>query len=136
MYEKSFDLRIITPNRVVFQDAATSVSAPGTMGGFQILCDHAPFISTIEVGELKVKDKKGHDLLYATSGGFVEVKANAVVILAETAEPAGEIDVPRARAANERASTRLHSKDPNIDVDRARLAMMKSLNRLRVASKA
>lgn len=136
MYEKSFDLQIITPNRIVFQDAATSVGAPGTQGGFQILFDHAPFISTIEVGELKVKDKKGNDLLYATSGGFVEVKANAVVILAETAEPAAEIDVPRAKAANERASTRLRLKDPGVDVERARLAMIKSLNRLRVASKA
>lgn len=135
MYEKPFKLQIITPGKVVFRDDATSVSAPGTLGGFQILCDHAPLISTIEVGELKVKDTKGNDLLYATSGGFVEVKDNSVVILAETAEPATEIDVARAKAATERASTRLQSSDPGVDFDRARLAMMKSLNRLRVASK-
>jgi F-type H+-transporting ATPase subunit epsilon len=136
MYEKPFKLQIITPGKVVFQENATSVSAPGTLGGFQVLCDHAPLISTIEIGELKVKDAKGNDLLYATSGGFVEVKDNNVVVLAETAELAAEIDVERATAAGERASTRLHSTDPGIDLDRARLAMMRSLNRLRVASKA
>lgn len=135
MYEKPFKLQIITPGKIVFRDDATSVSAPGTLGGFQILYDHAPLISTIEVGELRVKDTKGNDLLYATSGGFLEVKDNNVVVLAETAEPASEIDVARAKAASERASTRLHSNDPGIDVERARLAMMKSLNRLRVASK-
>lgn len=135
MYEKPFKLQIITPNRIVFQDDATSVSAPGTQGGFQILCDHAPFISTIEAGELKVKDRKGNDLRYATSGGFVEVKENNVVILAETAEPAGEIDVARARAAAERAETRLHSRDADVDIERARLAKQRSLNRLRIASK-
>jgi F-type H+-transporting ATPase subunit epsilon len=136
MYEKSFKLQIITPGRVVFQDEASSVSAPGTQGGFQILYNHAPFISTIEVGEIKVMNKDGNDLVYATSGGFIEVKENNVVLLAESAELASEIDVPRAKAANERATQRLQSKDPGIDIERARLSMMRSLNRLRVASKA
>ena len=136
MYEKSFILQIITPNRIVFQGEATSVSAPGTVGGFQILHNHAPFISTIEIGELKVKDKNGKDASYATSGGFVEVKENTAVVLAETAEPVAEIDVQRAKAANERAAQRLHGKDPSIDFERARLSMMRSLNRLRVAGKA
>ncbi len=136
MYEKSFKLQIITPNKIIFQDDATSLSAPGMMGGFQILYNHAPFISTIEVGELKVRDKNGKDMMFATSGGFVEVKDNSVVVLAETAEPAGEIDVNRAKAASERATKRMHEKDPGIDFERARLSMLRSLNRLRVASKA
>jgi F-type H+-transporting ATPase subunit epsilon len=136
MYEKSFKLQIITPSRVIFQDDAKSISAPGTQGGFQVLYNHAPFISTIEVGELRVMDTSGKDLLYATSGGFVEVRDNSVVVLAETAEPAAEIDKRRAKAASERAAKRLHSKDPEIDVERARLAMVRSLNRLRVAEKA
>lgn len=136
MYEKTFKLQIITPSRVVYQNEAKSVSAPGTQGGFQILHNHAPFVSTIEVGELKVMGKNGESLLYATSGGFVEVKENNVMVLAETAEPAGEIDKQRARAANDRATKRLHSKDPAVDVERARLALLRSLNRLRVAEKA
>ena len=136
MYEKTFKLQIITPGRVVFQDEASSVSAPGTQGGFQILHNHAPFISTIEVGTIKVRNKNGNDLVYATGGGFVEVKENNIVVLAESAELAGEIDVPRAKAANARAMQRLQSKDPGIDIERARLSMMRSLNRLRVTSKA
>ncbi|HCV42211.1 MAG TPA: F0F1 ATP synthase subunit epsilon [Bacteroidetes bacterium] len=136
MYEKAFKLQIITPGRVVFQDEATSLSAPGTQGGFQILHSHAPFISTIEIGEMKVKDKNGRDLVYATSGGFVEVKANEVVVLAETAELGREIDLQRAKASNDRAAQRLRSHDSGIDLERARLSMMRSLNRLRVAAKA
>lgn len=136
MYEKSFKLEIITPERIVFSGEATSVSAPGTQGGFQILHSHAPFISTIEIGEMKVKDKNGSDLLYAASGGFVEVKDNSVVVLAESAELSTEIDVQRAKISNERARKRLHAKDPGIEIERARLSMLRSLNRLRVASKA
>ena len=135
MYERAFKLQIITPTRVVFQDEAASLSAPGTKGGFQILYSHAPFISTIEIGEIKVKDRGGKDMLYATSGGFVEVRDNNVVVLAETAEPAREIDVQRAKASSERATKRLHSKEPGIDIERARLSMMRSLNRVRIASK-
>ena len=136
MYEKAFKLEIITPGRVVFSGEATSVSAPGTQGGFQILHSHAPFISTIEIGEMKVKHKNGNDFLYATSGGFVEVKDNSVVVLAESAELATEIDVQRAKTSNERATKRLHAKDTGMEIERARLSMMRSLNRLRVASKA
>lgn len=135
MYERAFKLQIITPGRVVFNGEATSLSAPGTKGGFQVLHNHAPFISTIEIGEIKVKDRNGSDSLYATTGGFVEVKDNEVMVLAETVELAREIDKQRAQAANQRATKRLHSHDPGIDVERARLAMMRSLNRLRVAEK-
>ncbi len=136
MYEKVFTLQIITPGRVVYQNEATSLNAPGTQGGFQILYDHAPFVSTIGIGEIKVKDKNGRDELYATSGGFVEVKTNTVTVLVDTAEPAREIDTQRARASSERAMKRIRSHDPDIDVERAQLSMLRALNRLRVASKA
>ena len=86
MYEKAFELEIITPSKIVFKDEATSLSAPGVQGGFQILFDHAPFLSALEVGEIKVKDKAGNDTRYATSGGFVEVNRNHVVVLAESVE--------------------------------------------------
>jgi F-type H+-transporting ATPase subunit epsilon len=135
MYEKAFKLRIITPNRIVFQGEATSLSAPGTQGGFQILYNHAPFISTITIGEIKVKNTNGNDARFATSGGFVEVKDNDIVVLAETAEPAGEIDTERAKSANDRARERLNLRNPNTDVDRARLSILRSLNRLRIAGK-
>ena len=131
-----FKLHIVTPGKVIFQDEAASVSAPGTKGGFQILYNHAPFMTTIQIGEMKVKDKNGNDLLYATGGGFVEVKDNEVIVLAESAELASQIDTPRATASRERATKRMRSNDPGIDIERARLSMLRSLNRLRVASKA
>lgn len=136
MYEKSFYLEVITPDRAVFRDDATSLSAPGTNGGFQILYNHAPFLSSLEVGRIVIKNKDGFDQQYATSGGFVEVRRNKVVVLVESAERADEIDVDRARAARERAEQRLHTRDPKIDFARAQLALLRALNRLRIAGKA
>lgn len=136
MYEKAFKLEIITPQRVVFKDEASSLSAPGVVGGFQVLYDHAPMVAGLEIGELKVKDTSGNDTMYATTGGFLEVKDNIVSVLVETAEKAGEIDVERATSARERALKRLHTPGPDIDVERAQLALARALNRLRIASRA
>jgi F-type H+-transporting ATPase subunit epsilon len=136
MYEKSFNLEIITPKKVVFKDEAASLSAPGVKGGFQILHSHAPFLATVEIGEIKMKDREGRDTVFATSGGFVEVKNNSVVVLVETAEQAREIDVQRAEQAKDRALQRLQSKIGEFNIERARLAMMRAMNRLRIAAKA
>ena len=136
MYEKAFFLEVITPDRSIFRGEATSLSAPGTNGGFQILYDHAPFLSTLEVGRMTIKNTDGSDFVIATSGGFVEVRRNRVVVLVEAAERADEIDVERARAARERAEQRLHMRDIQIDLARAELALMRARNRLRVAGKA
>ena len=135
MYEKSFALEIITPNRVVYRDDATSLSAPGVLGGFQVLYNHAPLLSSLEIGQIKVKNKEGEDILFAASGGFVEVRENKVVVLAENAERANEIDVARAKYAQERAEGRLREKYEHIDVERARLALLRAINRLRIAGK-
>ncbi len=133
MYEKAFQLEIITPSKVVFKDEATSVSAPGVEGNFQILYDHAPFLSALEVGEIKVKDKAGNDMHYATSGGFVEVSGNHVVVLADSAEKSSEIDVDRAKAAKARAEERLRTKQENLDRERANAALMRAMNRMRLS---
>ncbi len=135
MYEKRFHLEIITPTRVVFRDEVTSLSAPGVEGGFQVLYNHAPFLTTLQPGELKVKDKDGNDTIFAASGGFVEVNANRVVVLADAVEKASEIDLPRAEAAKARAEERLQRRDPDLDVERAHGALARALNRLRVARK-
>jgi len=133
MYDKSFNLEIITPARVVISEEVTSLSVPGVQGGFQVLYNHAPLMAAIDIGLMKVKDEEGKDKLYATSGGFVEVKDNKVVVLVETAERADEIDVLRAKAAKDRAAGRLHTRGSEVDMDRARVAMSRALNRLRVA---
>jgi len=135
LYEKPFKLEIITPRSIVYQADATSVSAPGVKGGFQVLYNHAPFLSALETGVIKVKDATGNDASYATSGGFVEVKDNKVVVLVESAELPGEIDVERAVAARDRAIQRLKSKSPDVDVERARAALIRALNRLRLAGR-
>lgn len=132
MFDKPFRLQIITPTRVVYQDEALSVSAPGVLGGFQVLYNHAPLLSSLEVGVIKVKKTNGGELHFATSGGFLEVKQNEVVILADSAELSSDIDSARAERGRERAQSRLHSKDPAVDVERARLSMLRALNRLRI----
>lgn len=136
MYEKAFSLEIVTPTKTVFHGEATSLSAPGTLGGFQVLYNHAPLLSSMTVGVLKVRDPEGKETLYATRGGFLEVKENRAVVLAETAERADEIDLERAQAAFDRAKQRLRSGDPGVDIDRARAALLRAITRLRLAGKA
>jgi len=136
MYEKAFSLEIIAPDKMVYQGQATSVSAPGSLGGFQILFDHAPMISSLNVGPLKVKDESGQDTVYATGGGVLEVRSNNVVVLVESAELPREIDIQRAEAAKTRAEERLKAPDPALDVPRAELALARALNRLRLAGES
>lgn len=135
MYEKPFKLEIVSPERVVFSGDATSFSAPGVQGGFQVLVNHAPLLSSLEAGEIKVKTMDGADVRYATSGGFAEVRGNRVVVLVETAERADEIDTERAAASKARAEERLWFTGEGVDVERARASLQRALNRLRVAAK-
>ncbi len=132
---KSFKLEIVTPKRVVFNGEAVSFSAPGVEGGFQVLVDHAPLLAGIGVGEVAVRDPQGSETLYATSGGVVQVRENRVTLMAESAERRDEIDAARAAAARDRAKQRLAERDPGLDVERARLALARALNRLNVSSR-
>ncbi len=136
MFDKPFDVKIVSPRGVIFSDTALSVSAPGVEGGFQVLYSHAPLVSALEVGQVKVMTREGHDLLFATSGGVLEVRDNAVVLLVESAERSSDIDVSRAREAKERAERRLSERNPEIDLERAKFALRRSLNRLRIAENA
>jgi F-type H+-transporting ATPase subunit epsilon len=135
MYEHSFSLEIIAPNRVVFQGDVTSVSAPGTRGSFQVLYNHAPFLSSLTPGPVKVKAPDGTDMVYATGGGFFEVRGNKAVVLVESAELPSEIDVARAQEAKKRAEQRLKSHDPSVDTVRAELALARAIHRLRLTGK-
>ncbi len=135
MAGKTFTLEIVTPRKVVFSGEVESFSAPGVMGGFQILYNHAPMLAAIGIGEAKFRDVSGKDVHFATSGGFVNVVSNHVTVLAESAERADEIDVSRAEAAQERAKHRLSEHEPATDVERARVALQRALNRLRIAAR-
>ena len=133
MADKSFTLEIVTPRKTVFKGEVVSFSAPGVLGGFQVLHNHAPLLSELQVGEVKFIEASGKEARYATSGGFVEVKDNHVVMLAETAERADEIDVQRAQSAQTRAKGRL--PDKTTDLDRAHAALARAMNRLRISRK-
>ncbi|HOV98767.1 MAG TPA: F0F1 ATP synthase subunit epsilon [Bacteroidota bacterium] len=133
MAEKIFHLEMITPRKVVFKGDIVSFSAPGVMGGFQVLVNHAPMFAAIEIGVIKIVDASGKELRFATSGGIVEVNNNNVFVLAETIEAAHEIDVERAKAARDRAQKRLHERKPDLDANRAQLSLARAVNRLKVA---
>jgi F-type H+-transporting ATPase subunit epsilon len=133
MTDKILQLEIVTPRRVVFKGEVTSFSAPGVVGGFQVLYDHAPLLSSLKIGEVKIKEVSGTEFHYAISGGFVEVRENHVLLLAETAERIDEIDAERAKASRDRAQKRMAEKKPDIDFERARLALYRALNRLKIA---
>ena len=133
--EKVFKLEIVTPRKVIYSGDVTSFSAPGVVGGFQVLYNHAPLLSAIMAGKVKLQDAQGKVAEYATSGGFVEVKANHVVMLAESAELPEEIDIARAQSAKERAQQRLAERKSDVDLERARAALARALNRLRIAQK-
>jgi len=133
MAEKIINLEIITPMRVVFKGEVTSFSAPGEMGGFQVLYNHAPLLSSLKIGGVKIKKTGGSESHYAISGGFVKVRENHILLLAETAERLDEIDIERAKASRDRAKKRMAERKPDIDFKRARLAFYRAINRLKIA---
>lgn len=133
MADSSFDLEIVTPQKSVFSGSVSSFSAPGVVGAFEVLRNHAPMLSAVAVGQAKFVDQSGDETVFATSGGFVEVNKNKVVFLADTAEKKEEIDTERAQAAKTRAEERLQKKEPGTDIDRAHAALARAINRLKTA---
>ena len=124
-----------TAERVVYSDEVDVVVAPGTEGQLAILPSHAPLMTMLQPGELMVR-KEGEEDSVFVSGGFLEVQANKVTVLADTAERAEEIDAARAEEARLRAEQRIAQPTAEADHARAQAAMMRSLMRLRVAQKS
>ena len=129
----SFYVEIVAPDHSVFKGEATVVRAPGVEGSFEVLYNHAPMIAAFEVGPLFITTPSGERVVFATSGGFLEVLNNKVTILAETAEPASDIDVERARAAEQRAKERLQATTDPDERARAEQALERARNRARIA---
>ena len=129
------DLEIISPEKKVYSGKVKSVTIPGTKGNFQVLFNHAPLISTIEIGIIKLDLSDDSTRVFTTSGGSAEVLDNKVLILSDTVEPIDNIDIERARNAKERAENRLTNKGVIIDVDRARAALARALNRIKASEK-
>lgn len=128
-------LEIVTPDRAIVNETVDEVQLPGSEGSFGVLPGHTPLLATLQVGEMWYRI--GQEIHYlALAFGFVEVLPDRVTVLAQIAERAQDIDVSRAEAAKKRADERLAAQKADIDFERARIAMMKSLIRLQVAARA
>jgi F-type H+-transporting ATPase subunit epsilon len=127
-------LEIVTAERQIFAEDVDMVVAPGSEGELGILPHHAPLLTTLKPGELRIK-KSGEEILLAITGGFMEVLPDRVTILADAAERAEEIDLARAEAARQRAQERVAGHAVEIDRTRAMAAMARATARLRVAQK-
>ena len=128
-------LEIVTPDRLLATEAVDEVQLPGSEGYFGVLPGHAPLLSALQVGELWYRTgREMHHL--AVAFGFVEVLPDRVTVLAQVAEHARDIDRERAEHARRRAEERLARPSSEMDFERARAALMKSLVRLQVASRA
>jgi F-type H+-transporting ATPase subunit epsilon len=135
MAEKQLLLEVVTPDRLVLSTEAEVVVCPGVEGQFGVLPGHIPFLSALEIGEMYYKSAGKTEYL-AVSGGFAEVTGEKVTIVAESAEVGREIDVERARRAQERAEKRLATaKTAEVDWTRAEAAMRRSLMRMKVAGR-
>jgi F-type H+-transporting ATPase subunit epsilon len=128
-------LEVVTPERSPVSEQVDEVQLPGAEGYFGVLPGHTPLLATLQVGELWYR--VGQDKHYlAVAFGFVEVLPDRVTVLAQIAERPEDIDVPRAESAKRRAEERIGKPQLDVDFERARIAMMKSLIRLQVAARA
>lgn len=128
-------VEVVTAERVVFSDdAVDEVVAPGVEGQLAVLPRHAAFMTMLQPGELRLV-KGGEEIILAVTGGFLEVRENKVMILADAAERAEEIDVARAEAARRRAEETLAARKSGIDLARAEVALRRALARLEVVER-
>lgn len=131
----SFNLEIVSPVKLVYSGEVKSVSIPGTSGSFQVLQNHAPFISTFTVGKIKI-EKDTEVLEFSTGGGVFEVKDNKAVVLAESIETKEEINVARANQSKLRAEEILKMIEiTEEEKDEAKLALQRAVNRIKFKEK-
>ncbi len=130
-------LEIVTPDRAIVREEVDEVVVPAFDGYLGVLPGHTPLLATLKVGELWYRQGQEKHYL-AVAFGFLEVLPDQVTVLAQVSERPEEIDVQRAERAKQRAEERLAqpSAPADLDFERARIAMMKSLIRLQVASRA
>ncbi|MEE9523061.1 MAG: F0F1 ATP synthase subunit epsilon [candidate division NC10 bacterium] len=132
---RTLTLEIVTPTRMVVRDEVDEVVAPGSEGYFGVLGGHLPFMSTLKIGELAYR-KNGRWRYLAVSWGYVEVRPDTVIVLADVAERAEDIDVARAERARGRAVELLgRREDETVDVARSEGALTKALTRIEVGGK-
>jgi F-type H+-transporting ATPase subunit epsilon len=132
----TFLLEIVTPERKVYAEQANMIIARGVSGELGILPNHIPLVTPLKIAPITVKRQGQKDQVIAVNGGFMEVRKDKVVILAESAELPEQIDLDRAKSAKERAEKRLADateKAHDTNVKRAELALMRAINRIDVS---
>lgn len=107
---KQIKLKIVTPEKILFEDTVSQISVSTVLGEITILPNHIPLVSQLASGEIVIKTEQGKEDLMAVSGGFIEVLPDQVVILADTAERAEDIDEARAEEARQKAEEILKTK--------------------------
>ncbi|MGA2158836.1 MAG: F0F1 ATP synthase subunit epsilon [Dehalococcoidia bacterium] len=127
-------LEIVTAERQVFSEDVTTIIAEGIDGQMTILPKHAPLITMLAPGELVIR-KDGEEMYMSITGGFLEVRPEKVIVLADACERSDEIDIERAMEAKKRAEERLKNLTTEIDQSRAEAALRRSMARLRVVEK-
>ena len=131
----TFQLQVVSADRSIVNETVDEIQVPGSEGYFGVLPGHTPLLALLGTGELWFR--RGSETSYVSlSGGFAEVQSDRVTILAQLAERADEIDIARAEAAKRRAEERLSRPTMDVDSERARVALLKSLIRLQVATRA
>ena len=127
-------IELVTPDRSVVHEEVDEVQIPGAQGYLGVLPGHTPLLTTLQVGELWFR--QGEEKVFVSVAfGFAEILPDRVIVLAQLAESAEEIDIARAEAAQARARERLNTPTAEVDFERARIALMKALIRLQVASR-
>lgn len=127
-------LEIVTAERVVYSEDVDILVAPGIDGELGILPRHAPLLTVLKPGEIRVT-KDGSESYIAVSGGFLEVMSNTVTILADTAEHVEEIDAERAESALQRAQERIESSESDMDLQRAMASLRRSQARIGIVTR-
>jgi F-type H+-transporting ATPase subunit epsilon len=130
-------LEVVTPEKVVVDENAQIVMAPGVLGEFGVLIGHTPFLTALKVGTIHYTDEDGRERFIFVSGGFAEALPDKVTVLAESAERRRDIDIERAKAALERAQKRLaeDAKKADFNFIRAQAALERAILRLRTTEK-
>lgn len=131
---KTIHFKLITPEKIVFEDDVEAIYAQGVKGSFGILPNHIDFMSTLAVDTAKVV-KNGEDIIFSVMGGALQFKNNEAIILTEVAENGKDIDTARAKLAKERAEAKLGSAETQKDIKLANVALAKAMARLKAASK-
>ncbi|MFH1292098.1 MAG: F0F1 ATP synthase subunit epsilon [bacterium] len=135
--EKTLKFKIITPEKIVYEDDIFQVTIPTSDGEITVLANHIPLVSVLKAGDLIIKDKNDQHHI-AIAGGFLEVKSNnQIIILADNAERAEEIDLERAEEARKRAEKQMKQAKSTEDIDFAKLQGIidREMNRIRVGKK-